>query len=217
MSKETIPVVVDSTEPDEVVVVVAGHPDVERHAIEDLQAGDLLLGNVGVERKTPSDFASSVMGDQRNIYDQAERLSSNVRYPFILLEGTVRDFEDLQHTKMPANALRGAMASVTIRTGVPVLPVDDLSMLVDVAVRLGRKSVEKPGSEFVKGSSSTEDDETTRILAAIDDIGPVRARRIAEEYGSVRAVCMASESDLAQIEGIGRETVGRLQDALSGL
>lgn len=215
MTKESITAVVDDREPDSVVVTVSAHPDVEDIHIEHLEDGDLLMGNVGIERKTPSDFARSITDDQVNIYEQAESLGMNVRYPFVLLEGRVRGFENLGFSGLPAVAMRGAMASITIRTGVPVIPCDDLEMLVDLGVRLGRKSVEAPGPEFFTRSGRVVDaNVTARMLAEIPSVGPQRAMNIADVYPSVTAVSRAAKDDLMAVEGVGENTAETILNAL---
>jgi DNA processing protein len=50
------------------------------------------------------------------------------------------------------------------------------------------------------------------ILNLLSGIGPVRAKRLAERFGSVDAALVANESDLRGVEGIGREFAGRIRD-----
>lgn len=217
MTKETITATIDSREPSEVVGEVASHPDVAEWEWTELPAGDLVFGDVLVERKTPNDFAASVTNDQRNIYDQARKMTESWDgEKRILIEGTFQDFDSLSYTRIPSKALRGAAASVEIRFGIPVVPCGDLATLVDYGVRLGRKTVEDPGSTFIKSGavSSTDAPITVRLLSCLDGFGPETATRAADYFGSVAWASMADETEWQKIDGIGPELAANAVEAL---
>lgn len=52
----SVTVVVDDREPDAVVEAVRSHPDVTEVVVRRLTEGDLVVGAVGVERKTRSSY-----------------------------------------------------------------------------------------------------------------------------------------------------------------
>lgn len=217
MSKEAIEVTIDSREPPEVVGQVGSHDDVGDWTMEELPAGDLAFADVLVERKTPSDWASSVTDSQRNIYDQAQKMNEAWDgESVILLEGTFADFASLPYTKIPAKALRGAAASVAMRYGIPVVPCSDLETLVDYGIRLGRKTVEEPGTAFIKSGAVSGADApvTVRMLSCIDGFGPATAQRAADHFGTLVWASSADETEWQKIEGIGPELATNAVKAL---
>ncbi|MDD2603242.1 MAG: ERCC4 domain-containing protein, partial [Desulfobacteraceae bacterium] len=85
---------------------------VERLSLGDYQVGDQLL----FERKTLADFAMSVIDGR--LFRQAVRLANASRRGALLLEGTGRD---LPATGVRREALTGALVTVSLILGIPVL------------------------------------------------------------------------------------------------
>ncbi|SFB86730.1 ERCC4-type nuclease [Halobiforma haloterrestris] len=196
---------VDDREPAGVAAAVRDHPDVTEVAVDRLSAGDLVIGSVGVERKTPRDYVSTAMGRSGPaLEDQVERLAAAYDHAYVLVEGEFRDFETLRTGVSPAS-IRGSMASITARHGVPVVPCGDLDGLVDFAVRLGRKHVEDPSSRPLPTGAiaSSREPTTKRMYGCIEGIGPQLAATLYERYPTVEALLEADLAELTEIEGIG--------------
>lgn len=207
---------VDDREPASLVRAVREHPDVESVEVTRLPAGDLAIDGVGFERKTLSDYVSSTMGRSgSDLDDQVRRLDERYAHAYVLLEGNLDDLEGLR-TGVPASAIRGSIASITARHGVPVLPCSDRERLVDMATRLGRKHVEKPSIRRLPTGAITARDEPTakRMYACIDGIGPRLAAALYESYPTVEALLAASIEELRTIDGIGEDRARRIHGAL---
>lgn len=220
--KQKVKVAIDIHEPDDLMGLVLTHEDIEGVDVVEggLPSADLVVGGVGIERKTPSDFASSVTGDDRNIYDQVQRMTDRYENSYVLIEGTVADFEDLEHSDIPPKSLRGAMASITARY-CPVIPVGgkggtgDMELLVDMAIRLGRKHNEPSDHHFMKKSSADKSAPfIRRMFACIDDIGPKASRKLAEEFETPEQAMEASVEDFRGVEGIGDKRAQNVYETL---
>lgn len=208
-------VTVDDREPTGVVDCVRTHPDAESVDVRRLQAGDIVIGAVAVERKTPSDYVRSAIGSGgTRLADQLRKLTAAVDHPYLLVEGDLPAMEAA--TGLDAAAVRGSVASVVARTGVPVIPCSDRERLVDLAVRLGRKHVETPSPDPLMGSSVTGLDEPTakRMYGCIDGIGPQLAETLYEAFPTVAALVDANPESLRSIEGIGDERARRIRETL---
>ncbi len=206
---------VDDREPAGLVRAVREHPDVEAVEVTRLSAGDIAIGEVGIERKTLRDYINSTMGRAgSNLRDQIERLAARYAYPYVLLEANLADLEGLR-TEVSGAELHGSMASIIARTGTPIVPCGDRERLVDMAVRLGRKHVEDPSARRLPPGAVAARDEPTakRMYGCIEGIGPGLAATLYEAYPSVSALAGASIEELRTIEGIGEARARRIRRA----
>ncbi|MFC4439057.1 MULTISPECIES: ERCC4 domain-containing protein [Natrialbaceae] len=213
-----VAVTVDDREPAGLIEAVRSHADVSDVAIDRLPAGDLVIGSVAVERKTPRDYVNGVMGRAGpDLHEQLERLAASYDHPYLLLEGDFADLDALRTSVDPA-AIRGSMASITARQAVPVIPCTDRRRLVDFAVRLGRKHAEDPSRRRLPTGSvpSRREPMTKRMYGCIDGIGPGLAATLYEAYPTVAGLLEASVSDLERIDGIGETRARAIHAAFHG-
>lgn len=209
-----VSVALDDREPAGVRRLLSAHPDVIDVTVRRLDAGDIVVDEVGVERKAPRDFVGSAMGRRgSDLRDQLRRLAAAFDHPYLLVEGNVADLDRAAND--PA-AVRGALASLTARTGVPTIPCGDREALVDIAVRLGRKHVEAPGARPTAPGAVPARSEPTakRIYGCIEGIGPTLAERLHEAYPTVADLLGASVDDIARLEGFGESRARAVHEAL---
>jgi ERCC4-type nuclease len=198
-------VAVDNREPAILVDTVREHPDVDAVETHQLDAGDLVVGSVGIERKTLSDYANALIGrTDPDLFDQIRRLDQAYAHSYLLLED---QFPADGDERVPAPAIRGSAASITARLDTPVIPCSDRHRLVDMAVRLGRKHAEEPSVPPLPQGSVTAVDvpAVKQIYGCIDGIGPDTADRLYEHYPSIPKLMAAAPEELLAIEGIGSE------------
>lgn len=206
-------VTVDDREPRAVVEAVRAHPDVDAVEVDRLAAGDLVMGDVGVERKTLPDYASALVGRAGpDLYDQVRRLTDAYPHAYLLLEA---EFPADGDEGVPATAVRGSAASITARLGTPVVPCSDRERLVDVAVRLGRKHVEEPSTPALPvGSVTTLDAPTAkRMYGCIDGVGSEIADRLYEAYPTAAALVAATPEELLAVDGVGPKRAATIHAA----
>ncbi|WP_101294548.1 helix-hairpin-helix domain-containing protein [Halegenticoccus soli] len=196
---------VDDREPPSLVEEVRAHPDVEDVTVVRLPAGDVAVDGVGFERKTLRDYVSSAFARSgTDLREQIERLNARYGYSYVLVEADLSDTETIRSGVSPAS-IRGSMASITARTGTPVIPCSDRRLLVDFAVRLGRKHLEDPSERRLNGGAVTDPREPTpkRMYGCIDGVGPEIATTLYEAYPTVESLLAAAPEELMRIEGIG--------------
>lgn len=199
----SVVVAVDDREPAAVAEAVLAHADVDAVERHRLVAGDLVVGDVGVERKTLGDYVNALIGRTApDLYDQVRRLNESYAHSYLLLEDELPADGD---EGVPAAAVRGSAASITARLETPLIPCSDLDRLVDMAVRLGRKHAEAPSTPALPRGSVTAIDAPTskRMYGCIDGIGPETADRLYEVYPSVAEIVAATPEELRAVEGIG--------------
>lgn len=179
--------------------------------VRPLDIGDFVLSDrVVVERKTAEDFVASLL-DQR-LFEQLKALQGYPK-PILLLEGDGL----VGHRNVSAEALHGALASITIDFGIPVIrtqdPLETARFLAAVAKReqkrAHRRLAVRPGSPGMD-----EDDRTKYVLAGFPRVDEVRAEALLRHFGSLAAVFEASEKALAEVPGVGPSTASSIHELL---
>lgn len=215
-NKEKVKAVVDIREPSELIYAVRDHPDVEDYEINKLDAGDIVIRGIGFERKTISDYASSLTGkSDRNLYDQVEKMKEAYDHGYILIEGDLSDVESMTHTQVNPDSIKGSMASIEARHGISVKRCSNMELLVDEAIALARKHHEEPVSKILPTGSISGIDEpfAKRVYGCIDGISKSRAEALYDRYPSVDAILEAEKGEIKEIDGIGEKTADTIYDA----
>ncbi|MEK6985768.1 MAG: DEAD/DEAH box helicase [Candidatus Thermoplasmatota archaeon] len=179
-----------------------------------LEIADFILSDrVAVERKSAADFVDSLVDGR--LFEQIRQLKEYPK-PFLLIEG-----ESLHgHRGVSPEAIQGALASILIDYGIPILQVRDgaetARFLHAVAKReqftSDRKVAVRPGKP------STDADLRRFLVAGLPGVSEVLADRLLARFGSPANVFAASARELAEIDGIGEQkadAIRRILDAPS--
>ncbi|WP_224449105.1 helix-hairpin-helix domain-containing protein [Haloprofundus salilacus] len=227
-----ISVSVDDREPSTLVSAVRAHEDVAAVNVSRLASGDIVVGDVretpvrrdrtpepddsvrvAFERKTVRDYASSVFRRSgTTLGEQVEKMNAAYAHSYVLLEGNLADVDEFEER---ASAIRGSMASITARDATPVIPCGTQRLLVDVAVRIGRKHLESPSTRSLRAGAVPNRNEpvTKRMYGCIEGVGPTTAAALYDAYPTVEAVLSASVSDLQRIGGVGETRARAIHEA----
>ena len=187
--------------------------------IERLPLGDYAWdGRLLFERKTLRDLAASLKDGR--LLRQACQLAASPMRSVLILEGTAGD---LAGSSMRREAIQGALVSITVLLGIPLLRARDAeesARLMRYAARqlrtLGhasqREALPRPlPTRRPKGKRKTQ----LHILQGLPGIGPKRARRLLERFGSIEAALTAGTKELAAVSGIGKATAETIRWAVS--
>jgi len=181
--------------------------------IQRLSLGDYLIDRrVIAERKTLRDFATSIIDGR--LFKQAIRLSNANLSAMLILEGTAKDIAD---TGVTREAMQGALITVSLILGIPVLravdAVETAKLLVYCArqVRAMSTSIQRHGYR-PKGKRKRQ----LYILQGLPGVGSERASRLLDTFGSVEGVISASSRDLQAIDGVGPGVADKIRWIVSG-
>ncbi len=168
-----------------------------------LALGDYLLDQrLLFERKTLLDFAVSLKDGR--LFEQGARLAASPLYKVIILEGCVRD---LAESGMRREALQGALISLTLFLGIPLLrsaDAEESARLMLYAARQFDHIARQVPPRLFKGKRPKGKRKTQlQILQSLPGIGPGAAHNLLEQFGSVEAVLAADEQALLCVAGIG--------------
>jgi len=197
-----VPVIADDRESRGSVVEQLRCLDCFDVAVQRLPVGDYRVDDRFLfEGKTLPDLVLSIESGQ--LFSQVLRLvAAEALRPALILEGT---FRDLQGCGMSWEAIQGALVTVSLFLGLPVLRTrspEETARTFLYAARQGRavaKGVLPRRGDRPKGKVALQ----RHLLQGLPGIGPQRAARLLDRFGSVEVVLSASQEELARIDGIG--------------
>ena len=176
---------------------------VQSMAVADYQVSD----EVAIERKTAKDFVDSIV--DKRLFKQARELSEEFKRPLLILEG-----DDLYTGMINPNAIRGSIASIAIDFGISIIPTRNAQ---DTAAMIKRIAVREQNGEKTPIQIRTDKkpvslwEQQLFIIESLPNIGPVNAKNLLQHFGSVEKVINASESELQEVEGIGKKTAKNIR------
>jgi ERCC4-type nuclease len=201
----------DREEAGGVIGELRGRVDVAME-VRRLPVGDFLVEDrFAVERKTLADFACSVV-DSR-LFKQAAALVKGSRRAVLILEGTAAD---LGGGGVSRESLQGALITVSVFYGLAVLRARDVTETARLLVYLGRQAQRFASGSFPRSGSRPKGKRARQlfVLQGLPGVGPERAARLLERFGSVQAVTAASADELTEVDGLGETTAARIRWAV---
>jgi len=184
-----------------------------RVTVSRLKLGDYRVdGRLLVERKTLLDFALSVLDGR--LFTQAARLAASGIPVALILEGKATD---LAASRIRREALQGALVSVSLVFGIPVLrsvgPEETAKLMLYAANQLRAATtgaLPRPGRR-PKGKRRTQ----LALLQGLPGVGPRRARQLLDAFGTVEAVLRTDAAALEALPGIGQKTAQAIRWAVT--
>ena len=176
---------------------------VQAMAVGDYQVSD----EVVIERKTAKDFVDSIV--DKRLFKQARSLMEEFKRPLIILEG-----DDLYNGMINPNAIRGSIASIALDFGISIIPTRNAQ---DTAAMIKRIGIREQSGEKTPIQIRTDKkpvnlwEQQLFIIESLPNIGPVNAKNLLEHFGTVANIINASESQLQEVEGIGKKTAANIR------
>ena len=170
--------------------------------IRRLPLGDYRIGNrVIVERKTLKDFAISIVDGR--LFRQMIALANSTSQGVLILEGTAADTVNL---KMTRESMQGALINVSLILGIPVLRSKNISETANLIVYIGRQFEKMTRAGLQRHGYRPKGYRKRQlfVLQGLPGIGPEKAGRLLDRFGSVEAVFTASSEELQSVKGISK-------------
>ena len=173
--------------------------------------GDYIVSDrICIERKTYSDFASSIMNSR--IFEQADRLKKSFEKPMLLIENDGEGF------RLSKNVIIGAIMKMYTEYGLQVLfsesPEESALMISKIAEREQEGKKHEPRLVGLK-KAYTDYEWQLLILSSIPGVGTKIAKDMLAEFGSIRLVANADVKDLMKVDKIGKKKAQRIYDVLN--
>ena len=176
-----------------------------------LHIADFLCSDrVAIERKTSSDFVSSIM-DQR-LFNQLKTMKDTFENPLLIIEG-----DDLYEKVSNPNIIRGALTTVTVNLGIPIIWTHDSKETAGQIFWIAKREqiMEKRELPVRPGKrTETMEEKQEYLIHGLPGISMVRASALLKHFRTPQAIFDADEKELAKVEGIGKITAKRIKEVL---
>jgi ERCC4-type nuclease len=176
-----------------------------------LKIGDFVCSSNGVviERKTHSDFVSSIMDGR--IFEQLKSLKENYERPVIIVEG----FSDREINE---NAFKAMVASSITKFNASFVNTKNSMDTAKMIYWLAKKEQED-GNKNLGFKQGKKPKETKRlqefILSGMPGVSSILAKRLLGNFGSVERVFNASEIELSKVKGVGKKLANKIKRLLT--
>jgi len=166
---------------------------------QELKVGDFLIGNVAVERKTVSDFISSMIN--KRLLRQLEELKQYEKRLLIIEGIEEQELYNDSPEGMNGNAIRGMLLYIALETNTPTIFTKDYQ---DTArfLHLIKKRIEKGPKEIslqAKKRNLSFKEQKQFIIESFPNIGPVKAKKLLKKFRTISNIINADEPALKEI------------------
>jgi Fanconi anemia group M protein len=198
---EKVKIIVDNRENRSNVARFLSSKDIDID-IQQLDVGDYVLSSrIGVERKKVDDFLSTLIDG--NLFFQLKKLRDAYSRPVLILEGEGL----LRKRNINHNAIFGSLVSTIVDFGIPIISTNSPKETADLLFVMANRE-QKQGNKAVairgeKWAMSTPEQQQF-IIEGLPNVSAVLAKRLLQNFGSVKAIVNATEEDLCEIQGIGK-------------
>ena len=176
-----------------------------------LELGDFILSdNCAVERKTISDFLSSLVDGR--LFSQAKNLKDHFDKVLYILEGDINEIYYLRD--ISENAIISSILSLNLDYGIPIFYSENIESTAKILKNLLRRE-----NKISEGKSSirvgrklwTIDDEQKYLIEGLPGVGPKLANNLLTYFKSPEKIFLASSEDLQKIEKIGKKKADKIK------
>lgn len=159
--------------------------DFPQAEIVNLEIGDIVDGQLCIERKSIGDFLASII--DRRLFNQALNMKQ-FKFPIIIVEGDYRNISEhiyFADKKISMEQVRGAIASIFIKYGIPILFCSTRNNFIEMVNLLIIKSKEECNNIIIEPPvCKAHANPKLQILLQIPKIGQGKAKKILDHYGT---------------------------------
>ncbi|HEC37319.1 MAG TPA: hypothetical protein ENI29_03725 [bacterium] len=230
-TKQIVHVIVDDRER-KLKAVLDGKKDTITYESKRLDIADIVVTeDVGIERKTGPDFISSIMDNR--LFEQLLRLKETYQNAILILEGL--DDKAINYTGMKISSIYGALAVVSYKLNISVIPTRNLEDTAIVIERIAFREQVKDDMPILSRKAPktmSEDERRIFIIEGLVDIGPKKAKQLIDKFRTPEKVFIAIkntkiiytrtgnpkgvEGPLDQLTGFGWKFVEKNRDIIFG-
>jgi len=163
-----------------------------------LKVADYIVNDTAIERKTISDFISSVIN--KRIFRQLEEIKQYPNY-FLIIEGFEKQELYGDSSGINSNAVRGMLLSIILKYRVPIIFTKNEGDTASFIYVLSKKQAKKEIALNPKKKSFNMQEQKQFILEAFPGIGPATAKKLLNHYKTIRNVINAPLEDIERLIG----------------
>ena len=174
-----------------------------------LDVADYIVGNVAIERKTLSDFVSSMIS-KRLIRQLSEM--KQYKQKLLIVEGN-----DLDESRINPNAVRGMILSILLDFNVPIVFTKDseetATFLTLLNKRQGKKS--KDISLKAKKLAYSLAEQQQFILESFPGVGASTAKGLLKKFKTIKNFILADKKDIAGIKRLSEKKAKVIREIIN--
>jgi ERCC4-type nuclease len=139
-----------------------------------IESGDIIVGDLGIERKTVQDLVFSVTCGDRRLWEQLKVMKDTYKHTLLVIEGAINLNDRL---------LRGILLSITIGWTIPYVNTADIYQTATLVESMWDRCTEKntgPPPPAVRKAKSPKEIQWC-MLQTVRGIGPQTATRIMQQ------------------------------------
>jgi Fanconi anemia group M protein len=163
--------------------------------LKHLKVADYLIGNIAIERKTVSDFISSMLNKRL-----MQQLIEIKQYPktLLMIEGIEEKELYSEDGGINANAIRGMILSILLKFQVPIIFTKNYEDTAQFLLLLEKRQEqgEKEFSLVARKKASNLKEQQQIILEGFPGIGPKTAKKLLIKYKTIKNIINTPLEDL---------------------
>ncbi len=169
---------------------------------QQLEIGDYIISSrIGVERKTVDDFLNSLIDGK--LFVQMKSLRATFSRPLLVVEGEgLLTKRNINH-----NAIFGSIVSIIVDFGIPIITTQNPQETADfLSVMAHREQKEGDRAVAIRGQkpAHTISEQQQFLIEGLPNISGILAQRLLQHFGNIKSLVNATEEDLCQVNGIGK-------------
>ena len=177
---------------------------------EKLEIADYLINDIAIERKTFSDFTSSMI-DKRLI----QQLKEIKKYPkhFLIIESFYHNYQD---SNIHENAIKGMFLSTILEFQVPIIFTKNEKDTAEFLILIAKKQDKQKMQKSIRPSKTFKSikEQKQFILEGFPGIGPLTAKQLLQEFPNLKEIFNASKEQLRIIESFPEEKIQKFREIL---
>jgi len=213
IKKETLPketIIADYREKNSLVISELIHEGLDIK-FQELKVADYIVKDIAIERKTVSDFISSMVN--RRLLKQLKELQQ-YKNKLLVIEGI--DEQELytdseERIGMHPNSIRGFLLSILIKHKIPIIFTKNSEDTAKFILVLSKRK-SKELSLNVSKKSLNKKEQLQFILEGFPGIGPKTAKKLLRKFKTIKNFVNASEKELKKIIGKRAEIIKKIID-----
>lgn len=180
-------------------------------SVKTLPVGDYVISDrVCIERKTVSDFESSLMNGR--LFDQLKRAKEYYESPILVIEGSSEEF------RLANNVIIGTIASLYIDMNIQLVfstgPKNTAEIIAAFAKHEQYKNKREPSLKGgIKAYTNAQYQEY--VIGGLPGVGPKIAKALLSHFGSIKNIANAQIEELTSVDKIGKKKAQKIHDTLN--
>jgi Fanconi anemia group M protein len=159
-----------------------------------LEVADYLIGNTSIERKSYSDFISSMLS--KRLLEQLLHMQQCEKR-LLIIEQQLE--EQKAKINIHPNAIKGMLLAISLEMQTPIIQTKDEKETAEFLFVLAKK---QPGAfSFHARKPKSTKQQQQYILESFQGIGPQTAKKLLEYFKTIKAVINASKEQLGELIG----------------